>query len=90
MESSLIQNNFKRNNHATFFNGGSSAVDTPSVDLSQLEEENSAAGINDLGVRQDAAGQFQQDLLLAYVFHLIAAAMLLLCLGWIVFRMMLS
>jgi len=44
MESSLIQNNFKRNNHATFFNGGSSAVDTPSVDLSQLETQ--AAGVN--------------------------------------------
>ena len=54
---SLITNNFKRQNHATFFNGGISADhaagNTPRVDLPQLSE--SAATLpNDQRVREDA------------------------------------
>lgn len=39
MQPSTVTNNFKRQNHATFFNGDSSAVDRSGAGLPQLEEQ---------------------------------------------------
>ena len=55
-----LTTNFKRQNHATFFNGGSiddrTAGSTPSAVLPQQQKENAERGAHEMGVRKDAPG----------------------------------